>query len=93
MADLTDDQVNATTAKSWGAAPQPYDEATAGGLPCIQVAGVTVWLYRKDGTMQISIDTDDMDQNTPTVTNEYDQDLVPMVVSVNGADVWAEGMS
>lgn len=84
----TDDDVN-SAALSWGTAPQPADGVTGGGLPCIQVAGVTVWLYRKDGVMQISVDTDDADGTTP---GQRDADggiiAVPMRVDVNGTTVW-----
>jgi hypothetical protein len=87
--DPTDDQVNAT-ALSWGTEPQEADGVASGGLPCIQVAGVTVWLYRKDGRMIISIDTDDADGNTPYMTHGADDQCVAMQVDVNGVTVWAD---
>ncbi len=45
----TDGQVN-SAAISYGTAPQPTAPTAEGGYPCIQVAGVTVYLYRRQGT-------------------------------------------
>jgi hypothetical protein len=74
-----------SAAKSWGAAPQPYASVYAEGLPCIQVAGVTVWLYRQNGVMRVSVDTDEADETTPWGTNGD----VPVEITVNGHEVFA----
>jgi len=89
LPEVTDDEVNAM-AKSWGAAPQRADGVAAGGLPCIQVAGVTVWVYRVDGVMRVSLDTDDADQFTPGEWVDGVLVKMPVQVGINGTTVWEE---
>jgi hypothetical protein len=81
----TDDDVNGA-ALSWGTELQPSDGSGL-GLPCIQVAGVTVWLYRKDGVMRVSVDFDDADETTP-MTGPEGEGRVPIQITVSGETVW-----
>lgn len=76
---LTDDEVNE------GAAflPKTNDDE----LPAIQVAGVTVFLYRKDGVMRVSVDLDDAGETTPTVDPDGER-RVPIQITVQGQTVW-----
>lgn len=86
----TDGKVNAG-AVSFGAQPSSLSvPVTEGGLPCLTVAGVTVFLYRQDGRMRISIDTDLADEDTPYMTHGADDQCVAMQVDVNGVTVWAD---
>jgi hypothetical protein len=84
---INDEAVN-MIAKSWGAAPQRADGIADGGLPCIQVAGVTVWLYRENGLMRVSVDFDDADETTPGWRDADGNVTVPVQVAVGGEVVW-----
>ena len=93
----TDDDVNAD-AVSFGAMPSPsFTPVAEGGLPCLTVAGVTVFLYRQDGRMVISIDTDMADETTPykgsgwpPLDPQDGEADVSMQIDVNGVTVWAD---
>jgi hypothetical protein len=55
----------------------------------IQVAGVSVFLYRKQGRVIVSIDTDDVPGNDDApVYNFGGEDLVAITVKCNGGTVW-----
>ncbi len=82
----TDGQVN-SAAISYGTAPQPTAPTAEGGYPCIQVAGVTVYLYRRQGRVVVSVDTDDVNDDTP-VYSFGGENLVAITVRCNGDVVW-----
>ncbi|GAA3751370.1 hypothetical protein [Micromonospora maritima] len=55
-----------------------------GGHPAIEVAGVLVFLYIKDGKVQVSVD---LDTAIPEVTFGPDRD-VPLHITVQGQTVF-----
>ena len=86
--DPVPDEIVNGEARSWGAAPQRADGVANGGLPCIQVAGVTVWLYRRNGVMEVSVDLDDVNEDTPMVDPDG-EGRVPMQITVQGQTVFS----
>jgi hypothetical protein len=81
----TDREVN-SDAISWGCDSAAVDDRDS-ALPCIQVAGVTVWLYREDGVMRVSVDLDDVNGDTPMVDPDGER-RVPMQITVQGHAVY-----
>ncbi len=59
------------------------------GYPAIQVAGVTVFVYRDKGVMRISVDLDDHSIDTPMVDPDG-EGRVPMDISVQGFTVYSK---
>src|SRR5690348_9449024 len=85
----TDEQVNAL-AKSWGAEPQPAATAAEDGTPAIQVAGVTVFVYRINGKLVVAIDTTDPSEDTPVYYAGEPGEQVGITVQVNYETVYDE---
>lgn len=56
------------------------------GLPAIEVAGVLVFAYIKDGYLRVSVDLDTVE--SWLLTDESGELLVPIRIAVGDEDVW-----
>jgi hypothetical protein len=84
MPGKTDDQVN-SEAVSYGAQPRGGAHVDDGGLPCLTVAGCTVFMYRRNGRLILSWDNDHADGDTPVV--DKTNNTTPLTIMLNGITV------
>jgi hypothetical protein len=85
MSHRTDEDANrASVAYSAISHPVSHED---GGLPCIKVAGVTAFVYRENGKVVVSIDTDEANGDTP-LYGERGAERVGLTVSVNGHEIF-----
>ena len=64
----------------------PY--GPGGALPCIEIGGVQVYAYVRDGQLRVSIDYDTADTSEDSPFKVYGEGFIPTVTSVNGITVW-----
>lgn len=81
-----------TRAANEAALFHPYTVAEDGteGLPAVEVAGVLVFAYVKDGELRVSVDLDTARHpDGPFMIIPGHEDEVPMVITVQGVPVFS----
>lgn len=70
----------------------PYDpqDGETEALPCIEIGGVQVYAYVRDGILVISADFDTADNGDDTPFALFGSDRVPVAVSVGGKRVFED---
>jgi len=57
--------------------------------PCVEVGGVQVYVYIRDGILVVSLDYDTADTTPSTPFRPYgEQNAIPTVVTASGETVW-----